>query len=202
MKFVPCTPETKDRMIALIKSYTHVYGVDIVECGSQELHIQFINHYSENNPNILIGECVDDDGEVLSIIGFYFAETMPVCLIRTGFHTKIGLQRNTVPQLQRKMIVGIWDEITKRDVTEIYFVQRAARSRQLTDMFKNDEEFKVIFEDWEIRDYEHIEPFSYAKNELLGVYLLGPMNGIIPKPMVIKQMYKKSAYRKKNESTD
>lgn len=200
MKFIPCTPETKDRMIALIKSYTHVYGVDIVECGSQELHIQFINHYSDNHPRVVMGEYVDDDGQVISMNAFYFAETLPVCLIRSGFHTKIGLERYTVPQIIKETITLMWGEIQRRGVTEIYFVQRAARARQVRDMFLNDDDIKTMFEGWAIRDYEYLEPFTSTTHELLGVYLLGPMNGIIPKPMVIKQLYKKSVYIKNDES--
>lgn len=195
MKYVTCTPETIPRVIELVKTYTHVYGVDVIECGIQDLHVAFLNH-SSSDPRIVVGELIDDDGEVLSTNSFFFAETMPACIARSGFHTKVGLQRYGALGLVKKIIEMGFYIIRERGATECYWVQRTGRARQIDTLFDDLTLPGKTMEGWVVRDLEYIEPFGRANNELLGTYLLGPFNGIIPKPMVIKQLYKKDAYRK------
>jgi hypothetical protein len=143
-----------------------------------------------------VGELIDDDGEILSTGSFFFAETMPVCLLRSGFHTKAGLERYSALGLVKGIIEHAFPIVLERGVTECYWVQRSGRSRQVDDWFDLMTSPGHFLDGWAVKDVEFIEPFERANNELLGMYLLGPMNGIIPKPVKISLLYKKDAFRK------
>ena len=186
------TADRIDLAIGLLEQHPKTYGVDVVKMGVRDIFRQMLKN-SLKNPNVVFVETVDENENTLCIISLYFAETVPVCLIRGGFFN-VSLRHIYHPTfIHRVTFDKSYDLIGDRlkQVETIYWVQRAGRNREdrgfysyiTTDGYLND---------FEMSDYETIQPGNYAKDKLLGKYLLGPLDGVCTKPVVIKKLHKKS----------
>lgn len=186
---------TADRIgliVQLMEQHPKTYGVDVVKMGVRDIFHQILKN-SLNNPNVVFVETVDEEDRILCVISFYFAETLPVCLVRGAF-LNVELRHIYHPVfLYRVTFDNCYELLGDRlkNIETLYWVQRVGRNRESLGFYSYITN-EGYLKDYEVSDYEFIEPGNYAKDKLLGKYLLGPLDGCCTKPVVIKKLHKKS----------
>jgi hypothetical protein len=195
MKVIRCNIEDLPNHINTIERYTHLLNVDIVTNGIRDHLIQYAKEsYSNPDSNVIPTKIIDDTGNVLAYLSFYYAKTKPVVITKGGFLTEYGRQHHTPTDLYSSIsMLGNYLDIifaTKKDTTEFLIFQRMARSRFNIKVFKQLTEPGMPLQGWAVRVRAEIPPYGLIKDPLMARWVAGYFNGLIPERMTITQISK------------
>jgi len=194
MRVLKCEIEDLPEHIAAIERYTHFYKVDIVKHGIRNQMIENTKKSYEPNSRTTPTKLVDDTGNTIQYMSFYYATSTTVTICLGAFLTVYGNKYYSVMEmwpnldLQRNHYVPF---MVKEDTTEVLYYQREGRAR-----FTSNPTFTKLtkpgepLEGWTVRILVKIPPYGMVEDELLAKWLVGYWNGIVPERMVITQIVK------------
>ena len=181
--------ETKDLagIISLIMTHDKMYGMDIVESGLRDRHIDSVHRTIVPTAERKIVVVVDGDEKVLGmclqVIGKK-AWILRYCYIRS-IDDRNQFNASKIGGLLLEKLCESGEEA---GITDFYYAVRDSGTKRLNLTL---DATKTVSEKYEFIDIEHIPPLTKSSLELVEKHILMLTNGMNKKPIVIRKGYLK-----------
>jgi hypothetical protein len=192
MKVLKCQLEDLPDHIAAIQTYTHFFNIDMVSTGIRNGMIWLTTQaYHSTDGSIMPTKLVDDTGQVVLYLMFCYGKTMPVSYSKGLVMTEYGKQHYKLESFYSAEVIREYLEFAfKEDTKRFLLYQRKARSRITNKILKSLTGPGLPLEGWKISVIADIPPNTKAEDELMGKWVIGRLDGIVPQRMTVTQLTK------------
>jgi hypothetical protein len=180
-------PKDLDGIISLIMTHDKMYGMDIIENGLRERHINSVHQTIVPTTERKIIVAVDDDETVLGMCLQVISKRawlLRYCYIRS-IENRNQFNASKIGGLLLEKLCESGEEA---GVTDFYYAVRDSGTKRLNLTLSATE---TVGKKYEFIDIEHIPPLTKTSLELVEKHILSLTNGMNKKPIVIRKGYLK-----------
>jgi hypothetical protein len=189
MKTKICTTDDLAQIVSIVSGYRYLYGIDIVETGFRDFHIQTLSS-SFSNPNQEIIAAVGDDDNILGFCLQHFFPHKKVWMIRCCYIAPFDSKTHyNASRIGGPILEAMCKNAESMGYFDFYYVVRDLSNNKRLGMTLSATDY--VREKYAIDNIETIPPNTKSISEQRGKFLLGELNGLQTVPLLCRHGYLK-----------
>lgn len=179
-----------DTLLKIMEPYTNIYGVNVIENGARQNHINLIiKSFTDPDWNTVVA--VDENNKILGFcVQGIFPSHHKWLLKITYISAPENLNQFNASKIGGVMMDKLVELAEQRGKYEFYYIVRDIGTTRLKMTLSNT---KIVAEKYHIYDYLIIPPYTPATEERV-IKMLGSLNGKNKKTIIVRHGHLKGLY--------